>query len=232
MQAFGLALQQTLGDSTVQYAVWLTLEVACWVLVLHALAGLVLGYALSLKSWPGRSVLDALVTLPLVFPPMALGFVLLLLLGRRGPLGAILQSCCDMSLVFSVPGVVLAAFVAGLPLVVKPVQTALESLSARLGEVARTLGRREWEIALFVLLPNVRRALVTGLVLGLGRSLGEVGITLMLGGNIVGRTNTLSLEIYNAVFAADYSRGIVLTGLLAAASLLVFWSMRRLGGGR
>jgi molybdate transport system permease protein len=232
MQAFGLALQQTLGDAGVQYAVWLTLEVACWVLVLHALAGLVLGYALSLRSWPGRSALDALVTLPLVFPPMALGFVLLLLLGRRGPLGAILQSCCDMSLVFSVPGVVLAAFVAGLPLVVKPVQAALESLTARLGEVARTLGKREWEIALFVLLPNVRRALATGLVLGLGRSLGEVGITLMLGGNIVGRTNTLSLEIYNAVFTADYSRGIVLTGLLAAASLLVFWSMRRLGGGR
>lgn len=229
MQGFGDVFLQTVADPEVQQSVRLTLEVAIWVLVLHALAALGLGYALSIRRWRGRSVLDALVTLPLVFPPMALGFVLLLLLGRHGPVGAFLQSCCAASLVFSVPGVVLAAFVAGLPLAVKPVQAALESLSSRLGEVARTLGRREWEIAVFVLLPNVRRALVTGLVLGLGRSLGEVGITLMLGGNIVGRTNTLSLEIYNAVFAADYPRGIVLTCLLALGSLLVFWSMRRLG---
>lgn len=225
-------LQSTLADPGVQYAAWLTFKVSAWVLALHACAGLALGYALSIRRWPGKAALDALVTVPLVFPPMALGFVLLLLLGRRGPLGGLLQSCCDVSLVFSLPGVILAAFIAGLPLVVKPVQAALEGLNARMAEVARTLGKREWEIALFVLLPNVRRALMTGLILGLGRSLGEVGITLMLGGNIAGRTNTLSLEIYNAVFAADYARGIVLTGLLALASLLVFWSMKRLGVAR
>lgn len=220
---------QTLSDPSVQYAFWLTFKVAALTLGLHAVAGLVLGYLLSLRGWPGRTLLDTVITLPLVFPPVALGFVLLLVLGRQGPLGSLLLRCCDASLIFSVPGVVFSAFVAGLPLVVKPIQAAMESLSARLGEVARTLGKREWEIALFVLMPNVRRALATGLILGFARSMGEVGITLMLGGNIAGRTNTVSLEIYNAVFAGDYTRGIVLTILLGAASIVVFYLMRRIG---
>ncbi|MBS1208416.1 MAG: Molybdate transporter, inner rane subunit [Proteobacteria bacterium] len=229
MTMFFAPFFQTLADAGVRYALWLTVEVAALTVVLHALAGLLLGYALSVPRWPGRALLDAAITLPLVFPPIALGFVLLMLFGRQGPLGSVLRQCCDASLVFSVPGVVFAAFVAGLPLVVKPVQAAMESLSARLGEVARTLGKREWEIALFVLMPNVKRALATGLILGFGRSMGEVGITLMLGGNIAGRTNTLSLEIYNAVFAGDYTRGIVLTVLLGGVSLVVFWFMRRAG---
>ena len=220
-------LVQTLTDAGVLYALWLTAKVAVLTVALHAIAGLLLGYALSVPRWPGRALLDAAITLPLVFPPIALGFVLLLLLGREGVLGRWLLRCCDLSLVFSVSGVVFAAFVAGLPLVVKPVQTAMESLSARLGEVARTLGKREWEIVLFVLIPNVKRALATGLVLGFGRSMGEVGITLMLGGNIAERTNTVSLEIYSAVFAGDYSRGIVLTVLLGLASLAIFGFMRR-----
>lgn len=223
------AMLQVLADPGLLAAIRLTVEVALWSLVLQALAGVLLGYALSIPQWPGRAVLDAFVTVPLVFPPIALGFVLLLLLGREGWLGRGLQACCGVGLVFSVPGVVLAAFVAGLPLVVKPVQAAMESLSKRLGEVARTLGKREWEIALFVLLPNVKRALASGLILGFARSLGEVGITLMLGGNIAGRTNTVSLEIYNAVFSGDYPRGIVLTALLGTAALASFRVLRSLG---
>lgn len=220
---------QTLSDPGLLYALRLTAKVAVLTVALHALVGLCLGYALSLPRWPGRTFVDAAVTLPLVFPPIALGFVLLLIFGREGLLGKLLLNCCNISLVFSVPGVAFASFVAGLPLVVKPVQTAMESLSARWAEVARTLGKREWEIALFVLVPNVKRALATGLILGFGRSIGEVGITLMLGGNITGRTNTVSLEIYNAVFAGDYTKGIVFTVLLGLVSLLVFWGMRRMG---
>ncbi|PLK48218.1 molybdate ABC transporter permease subunit [Uliginosibacterium sp. TH139] len=229
MQDLFAAVLPTLTDPAVRHAVWLTAEVAGLTLLLHAAAGVLLGYALSCKGWPGRNWLDVAVTLPLVFPPVALGFLLLLLFGREGGFGRWLLACCGQTLVFSLSGVVLAAFVAGLPLVVKPVQAAMESLSARLGEVARTLGKREWEIACFVLLPNVKRALVTGLVLGLGRSLGEVGITLMLGGNIIGRTNTVSLEIYNAVFAGEYPRAMVLTLLLGALSVLVFVGLRRMG---
>lgn len=222
-------LHEVLGDTGVRYALLLSFKVCVLTLGLHAAAGVALAYLLSVRRWPGRMLLDTLITLPLVFPPIALGFLLLMLFGREGPLGAPLLACCQLSVVFSTSGVVLAAFVAGLPLVVKPVQAAMEVLSRRLGEVARTLGKREWEILLFVLLPNIRRALATGLLLGLGRSLGEVGITLMLGGNIAGRTNTLSLEIYNAVFAGDYSRGIVLSLILGGISLIVFAVLRRYG---
>jgi molybdate transport system permease protein len=220
---------QVLEDPSVRYALSLTGRVVILTVMLHAVVGLLLGYLLSIPSWPGRGWLDALVMLPLVFPPMALGFVLLTLLGRHGVVGALLSDCCDIRLIFSVPGVVFASFVAGLPLVVKPVQAALEAVSSRLGEVARTLGKREWEIVLFVLLPNIRGALAAALALGLGRSLGEVGITLMLGGNIAGRTNTLSLEIYNAVFAGDESRAQALTLVLGAASWLVFLALRKGG---
>lgn len=219
----------TLAEPAVLQALRLSAVVALATLLLHATAAVLLGYALSRRSWPGRALLDVAITLPLVFPPMALGFVLLLLLGRQGVFGRWLLSCCHVELLFSTPAVVLASFVAGLPLVVKPVQAAMESLSARLGEVARTLGKREWEIALLVLLPNVKRALATGLVLGLGRSLGEVGITLMLGGNIVGRTNTVSLEIFNAVTGGEFDRALVLTLLLGVVSVLVFLGLRRLG---
>lgn len=219
----------TLAEPAILQALRLSAVVALATVLLHAVAAVLLGYALSRRSWPGRSLLDVAITLPLVFPPMALGFVLLLLLGRQGVFGRWLLSCCDVSVLFTTPAVVLASFVAGLPLAVKPVQAAMESLSARLGEVARTLGKREWEIALFVLLPNVKLALVTGLVLGLGRSLGEVGITLMLGGNIVGRTNTVSLEIFNAVTGGEFDRALVLTCLLGLVSALVFLGLRRLG---
>jgi molybdate transport system permease protein len=221
---------RTIEDPSVRYAIVLTGKVALLTVALHAVAGLVLGYCLSKPSWPGRGALDVLVTVPLVFPPMALGFVLLLLLGKHGMLGAVLNDCCDIRLIFSESGVVFASFLAGLPLVVKPIQSALEAASRRLSEVARTLGKREWEIVLFVLLPNIRGAVATALALGLGRSLGEIGLTLMLGGNIAGRTNTLSLEIYNAVFAGDIQRGLVLTLLLGAASWLVFGLLRK--GGR
>lgn len=218
-----------LSEPALRQALGLTAEVALITVLLHAVAGCVLAYALARPGWPGRGLLDGLITVPLVFPPMALGFLLLLLLGRHGWIGRWVVWLNGESLLFTRSAVVLASFVAGLPLVVKPVQSAIEALSGSLVEVARTLGKREWEIALFVLLPNVRGALAVGLVLGLARSVGEVGITLMLGGNIVGRTNTVSLEIYNAVGSGQFDRALVLTALLAVVSAAVFMVLRRAG---
>ncbi|THF64701.1 molybdate ABC transporter permease subunit [Pseudothauera nasutitermitis] len=222
------AMPAVLAEADVRHALALTARVAAATLVLHLLAALALGAALARPAWPGRGVLDALVTLPLVFPPIATGFALLLLFGRRGPLGGWLEGF-GVEIIFSFWGVLIASFIAGLPLVVKPVQAALEAASARLSEAARTLGKNELQIFFRVLLPNVRGALAAGLVLGLGRSLGEVGITLMLGGNVMGRTNTVSLEIYNAVSGGDFQRAAVLSLLLGAFTLLLFWGLRRLG---
>lgn len=216
-----------LGDASTQYTLWLTFKVVLATLALHLVAGLTLGYALSRRGWRGRGVLDTVVTLPLVFPPMATGFLLLILLGRRGPIGARLSDWFGIEIVFSFSGLLLASFVAGLPLVVKPIQAGFESVAKRLSEAARTLGKTEFEIALFVLLPNIRGALAAGLLLGIGRALGEVGITMMLGGNIAGRTVTASLEIYNAVISGDFERAGVLSFVLGGVTILLFCLLRR-----
>lgn len=222
------AIADALRDPALIYPATLSLKIAAATLLLHLILGTLLGWALAQPSWPGRSVLDAAVTIPLVFPPIALGFFLLLLLGRRSLIGQGLDAVAGFSFVFSVEGVLLASVIAGLPLVVKPIEAAIASVSRSLGEASRTLGRSEFDTFLFVILPNIRGAIVAGLVLGTARSIGEVGITLMLGGNIVGRTNTISLEVYNAVFNGEYARAAVISALLGAVSIGVFAILRYL----
>jgi len=217
-----------LAEPALRSALVLSAQVAALTLLVHATLGTALAAALARRGWPGRALLDGLVTLPLVFPPVATGFVLLWLLGRHGAVGAPLREHLGLDFVFSFSGVLLASVLAGLPLVVKPVQAALESAAARLGEAARTLGKNEWQILLQVLLPATRRALAAGLALGLARSVGEVGITLMLGGNVEGRTTTVSLAIYNAVMGGEFAQAALLSALLGAVALAVFAALRRL----
>lgn len=209
-------------------ALLLSLQVAGVLLVLFLVAGIALGYALS-QPIPLRGALDALVSLPLVFPPIAIGFFLLMLLGRHGPLGGPLHDWLGWDLVFSFPALVLAAFVAGLPLVVKPIQSAIEGQARGLIEVSYTLGRGPLETLFLVVIPVIRRHIVAGLTLGIGRSFGEVGITLMLGGNLLGSTETLSLAIYNQVLDGNFDCATRLSVLLGALSLGLFYLLRRLG---
>ncbi|MUM78510.1 ABC transporter permease subunit [Pseudodesulfovibrio sp. F-1] len=208
---------QTLGP------LWLTVRVLAVAGALHLAAGVLVGYYLTGRKTVMRSVVDFLVTLPLVFPPIATGFALLLLLGRNGPIGRFVTD----GLVFSFWGLVIASFVAGLPLMVKPVEAALRG-GSQLAEVSRVLGKSEWQTFWLVLLPNVRRSVISGWFLALGRSLGEVGITLMLGGNILGRTNTLSLEIYNAVFSGEFDRAVVLSCIIGLFSLAIYLVLKRM----
>lgn len=228
MTEFVEAARAALLDPALAYPAWLTIRIAAATLVLHLVLGTGLGWALAKPGWRGRGLLDALVTLPLVFPPLALGFFLLLLLGRRSAFGGWLEETTGLAFVFSIEGVLLASVIAGLPLVVKPIEAAIAGISRSLGEASRTLGRNEWETFVYVILPNIRGAIAAGLVLGTARSLGEVGITLMLGGNIVGRTNTMSLEIYNAVFNGEYQRAVVLSVILGLASIVVFIVLQRI----
>lgn len=205
----------------------LSLKVACAALFLHLVFGVAIGYLLSRKKLVFRGVLDALVTLPLVFPPIATGFFLLLLLGRSGWIGSVLEAW-GIEVIFGFWGVLIAAFVAGLPLMVKPVQSAIESVSSVYEEASYVLGKGRLRTFLCVILPNIKRSLLAGAILSFGRSLGEVGITLMLGGNIIGRTETISLAIYNAVFSGEFERAMLLSVALGGFSLAVFFILRRL----
>ena len=206
----------------------LSLETACITVPLLAISGILLGYVLGRHHGRWISTLDFLVTLPLVFPPIATGFLLLILLGRRSMVGVFLKDTLGVEMIFSFWGVVLAAFIAGLPLIVKQVQAAIRSETNRLVEAAYVLGKSPTTTFFKVILPSIRKSIAIGLSLAFARSLGEVGVTLMLGGNIAGKTNTISLEVYNAVFSGEYDRAFVLVFILGMISLLLIFITRRL----
>jgi molybdate transport system permease protein len=206
------------------YPLRLTLKALAVAGVLHLFGGVLIAYYLTSGKGAVRSIVDFLVTLPLVFPPIATGFILLMLLGRAGWIGRF----APLDIVFNFPGVVLASFVSGLPLMVKPVEAALRGDVRRLGEISQVLGKSDWQTFWLVLLPNIRRNVTAGWFLALGRSLGEVGVTLMLGGNIIGKTNTLSLEIYNAVFSGEFDRAMVLAVIIGLFSLTIFAALKKL----
>ncbi len=174
------------------------------------------------RSWLSR-ILEFFVTLPLVFPPIALGYLLLLLLGRTGPVGSILYDSFGFRMVFSQWGVIFAAFIAGLPLVVRPMITAFESGKLKeVEEAAEVCGTNKIKTFFLISLPLIKNSVLSGLLLGLARAIGEVGVTMMLGGNTSGRTNTLSLEIYNSVSRGDFDTATDLCVILAVLASLIY----------
>lgn len=190
-------------------------------LFLFIALGIPLAYILSFKKLPLRFVLDTLVTLPLVFPPIAVGFFLLMLLGKRGFIGKFFGQF-DVSFVFSFSGLVIAGFVAGLPLMVKPLQSAIELFPKSIKEASYLSGKGKFVTLALIILPSIKKSLFACLIIASARAMGEVGITLMLGGNIIGKTDTISLAIYNAVFDGEHELAMVLSGVLVIISLIFF----------
>ncbi len=219
---------QVYSSDVVLFSLGLTARICIYALLLHLLIGLPMAWYLSGKHTPLRGALESLLTFPLIFPPIATGYLFLVLLGRMSLLGRLSDQLFGVEIVFSFPGIVIAAFVAGLPLVVKPIQAAIRSFGDDLILASYTLGRSRFATFLRITLPSVQRSIISGLLLGMGRSLGEVGITLMLGGNIIGKTNTLSLEVFNAVYDGDFDRASALCLLLFVISLLLFSALQRL----
>ncbi|MFA7083055.1 MAG: molybdate ABC transporter permease subunit [Arcobacteraceae bacterium] len=195
--------------------------------ILFLLLGVPLAYLLSKERLKFKWLLDTLVTLPLIFPPIAVGFFLLLLLGRNSFIGSFLQKF-DITIIFSFTGIVIASFIAGLPLMVKPLQTSIEQFPKSIKEASYTSGKSELNTFLWVVLPTIKDSLMISLLIATARALGEVGITLMLGGNIIGKTDTISLAIYNAVFDGDYNLALILSAVLVIVSLLFFIVLNRL----
>ena len=200
------------------FPIRLSLQVATTSTVLAGLSGVGLAWLLARVRFPGRTLLESAVILPLVLPPTVVGFYLLLLLGRSGPLGAALEAA-GLEIVFTPRAAVIAATVASLPLVVKAVQAAFEGIDPRIEAAARTL-RPATSVFLTITLPLAWRGILAGLILAFARGLGEFGITLMLAGSIPGRTQTLPLAIYDAVQANDLAQAnamaLITVGIVAA----------------
>jgi molybdate transport system permease protein len=178
---------------------WFTVRVALLAVALLAAPGLALGWALARKDFRGKALVETLVALPLVLPPVATGLLLLRLLGRRGPLGRAAQALFGADLAFTWRAVVAAMMVMSLPLLVRSARVAFEEVSPRLEAIARTLGAGEARVLMTVTLPLATRGIVAGLLLAFARALGEFGATILVAGNIPGRTTTIATGIYGYV---------------------------------
>jgi molybdate transport system permease protein len=210
---------------------WFTVGVAALSTLAILPFGIALAWLLARRDWPGKSIVETLVALPLVIPPVATGLILLKLLGRRGIVGGWLERTFGWEIVFTWRGVVVATAVMSFPLLVRTARVAFEGVSPRLEQVARTLGAGPWRTFTTVTLPLAARGLMAGAVLAFARGLGEFGATIMIAGYIPGETATLALSIYHLVQLGHDTEALVLlaisVGIAFAAVWLSEWFLRR-----
>lgn len=206
---------------------WLSTWVALVATALATLVGVPCAWLLVRRHFAGRTLLSVLVLLPLVLPPTVLGYYLLLLIGRQGPVGRMAEALGLGRLVFTPAAAVFAAFVAALPFIVRAAQAGFEQVDALYEEAARTLGRRERAIFFTITLPLAWRTVLAGMALGFARAIGEFGATLMIAGNIPGHTQTASLAIYDAVQGFRYDLAWQGSLALSLVAGVVLWLMTR-----
>ena len=205
-------------------ALQLSLKVALWATALNLILGVGIGYGLARGRFWGREVLDAALTLPMVMPPTVLGYYLLVILGRKGVVGAWLQDHFGITLIFTWQGAVIAATVVAFPLVFKSARAAFEAVDTQLEQAARVLGVGEVGVFLRVTVPLAWRGILAGLLLAFARAMGEFGATLMVAGSIPGKTQTLSVAVYEAVQAGQDDTAnllVIITSLTCMAVLLL-----------
>jgi molybdate transport system permease protein len=205
----------------------LSLQIAALATALIVTVGLPLALLLARTQFPGKSLMSGLLVVPLVLPPTVLGYCLLQILGRRSPIGAWLEHALGITFVFHWSGAVIASAVAAFPLFLLPARGAFESIDAGLEDVARLLGRREVSVFCSVTFPLAWRGIAAGVVLAFARALGDFGATLMVAGNIPGRTQTAALAIYDAVQINDMARAGGLTLLISCVSIAALVTVER-----
>jgi len=208
---------------------WLSLRVATLATLAAAAAGILIGYLLAEGRFRGRSALESLLTLPLILPPTVLGYYLLVALGRQSTLGALFERVTGMPLVFTWQGAVVAATIPALPYVIRTARASFEGIETSVREAARIDGasrlQQFWRIAL----PLARRGITAGVTLAFARALGEFGATLMVAGNIPGRTQTMPIAIYDAVSAGRWEAATLMVLVLSAVAVVVLMITGRLG---
>ncbi len=218
-------------DSVVD-ALRLSLLVSLSATALLLVVGLALAWVLALRQFPGKNLLDALISIPLVLPPTVVGYYLVLLLGRKGWIGAPLYRWTGWSVVFTWQGAAVASFVVALPLMVRVSRAALEAVDQDLLQISATLGKSEWETTWRIIFPLAWRGILAAVLLSFARALGEFGATLMLAGNIPGRTSTLPLSIYSAFQTGNDDLAQQMALLLTLVSVVVMILSNRWAGRR
>ena len=211
--------------------VWFTAGVSALSTVIILPPGLAVAWLLARYRLPGRSLLETLISLPLVMPPVATGLILLKMFGRRGAIGGFLHHTFNLDIVFTWRGVLLALGVMSFPLLVRSARVAFEGVDSRLEQIARTMGASDVRVFFTITMPLALRGILGGMILSFARALGEFGATIMVAGNIPGQTSTLSLSIFQSV---QLGQDAYAFRLLAIATILAFvavwaseWLMRQ-----
>lgn len=202
-------------------ALWVTLRLAGLTTLILLILGTPLAWWLTHTRWRFKFLVEALVALPLVLPPTVLGFYLLITLGPHGPVGGLMEILGGRSLAFTFTGLVVGSVFYSLPFVVQPLQNAFNAIGPRPLEVAATLRASPWDRFFTVVVPLARPGFFTGAVLGFAHTVGEFGVVLMIGGNIPGETQVLSIAIYDHVEALEYGHAHFLSGGLLLLSFLL-----------
>src|SRR5712692_636353 len=214
------------------FPLWLSLRVAFLSTAAAVAGGLWIAYILANREFRGKEILNAAVALPLVLPPTVLGYYLLVVIGRASPIGKAWEKVFGSPLVFTWKAAVVAALLHALPLLVKSTRAALESVDRNYERAARNLGASEWKLFWRVTLPLARRSILAATALAFARSLGDFGVTLMVAGNIPGRTQTVAVAIYDAVESGNGAVARVLVLVISAVALLILTLANRLSPSR
>jgi molybdate transport system permease protein len=210
------------------FPLWLSLRVAGFATVVSLAVSLYVAYLLASREWRGKEVLDAVTTLPLVLPPTVLGYYLLVLLGRGSALGRLYEWMFGSPLVFTWQAATVAALFHSTPLLIKFTRAAFESLDPSFGRAARNLGASEWKVFWRVTVPLARRSIFAAVALAFARSLGDFGITIMIAGNIPGRTQTIAVAIYDAVESGNGALARALVLVISAVAIAILYLTSRL----
>ena len=193
-------------DPSILFSLRLSIQVASAATFFIVLIGVGIAYLLAMKRFRGKELLDIICTLPLVLPPTVTGYYLLVLLGRNGWVGRPVYEWTGWNIMFTWYAAIVASFVVALPLMIKTTRASIESVDKSLINASYTLGHSELETALKVTLPLAKRGIIAGTILSFARAMGEFGATLMVAGNIPGRTDTMPISIYAHASSGDWSK--------------------------
>ncbi len=211
----------------IQSALQLSLLIVFCSTIIVGVLGLACAFLLAKREFRGKELLDAILTMPLVLPPTVTGYYLIILLGRRGLIGSYIYDLTGFTFVFTWQGAVIAAVIVSLPLMIRAARASIESVNPNYEIASYTLGKSELETFFRITLPLARRGIFAGLILSFARALGEFGATLMIAGNIPGKTQTMPLAIYEAVASGDDKRAQILALILTAISILAVYATNK-----